>query len=51
MVPPVTARTRLGAFALALLAALGAGAAVGAAAGPIDIDDDARTPTTHEVHP
>ena len=36
----MSVRARLGLFALALLAALGAGAAVGAAAGPIDVGGD-----------
>ena len=39
---------KLAAFAVALLAALGAGAAVGTAVGPIG-DDEPRTP--HETHP
>ena len=46
----MTVRTKLAAFALALLAALGAGAAVGAAAGPIDVDGD-DPPAVHEGHP
>ena len=40
---------RLAAFAVALLAALGLGAAVGAAAGPIDVVDE--PPVEHREHP
>jgi hypothetical protein len=40
---------RLAAFAVALLAALGVGAAVGAVAGPIDVDGE--DPPAHQEHP
>lgn len=49
---------KLAAFAVVLAAAFGAGAAVGAVAGPIDVDGDEHTgvhdegtPTTTVVHP
>ena len=55
----MSAGVRLAAYAVVLAAAFGAGAAVGAVAGPIDVDGpdehtevhDEGPPTTTAVHP